>query len=373
MRRKNKTNMKELSFVEYAELFLQIVPKVEKVDSVTYRGRCPICGDSKKDIHKKRFYLLKERGRFPNAVKCHNCGYKTSACHFFQEYAPEEMKKRSKSWSERDLSDIKKLSEEGSLFKPNKIIEGFTPDDFLVMFDEELVRAKKVLCNFFRNYTYSISSNVEALNYMRGRNIPEHYIKEMRLLKPEYFDFNKFRYAYFREYIMMPFIDLEDNLPYYFHSRRYLNLNTKMAPYLACPYRPEEVDVNFFMNELRVTTDEPIIVVEGTLDSMHLHNSIAMNGIHKITEEQIKKFEHRYGTNIIYALDNELIDRDSKKKSTELLRLNKNVFLWRELAKELPIAAEIKDFNKLCCVAGRYEIPTETILRNTRSNVGALL
>ena len=365
--------MKELTYAEYVEIFLNVVPKSEKVDSITYRGRCPICGDSKRDGNKKRFYMLKERGRHPNAVKCHNCGYATSAYHFFMEVAPEEITKRSKAWSERDLSDIKKLSEEGPTYKANVVIESYSPDDHLRLFDEELNRAKKVMSSFFDNYTQSINDNAEALAYMQSRRIPQYYIDEMRVLRSEFHNFETFRYAYFRDYAMIPFIDQEDDLPYYFHSRRFRNLDTKMSNYMMCPYRPQEVDVKFFLNEQRVFTDEPIIVAEGTIDSLHLSNCIALNGIHKLTEDQIKKFEHRFGTNIIYALDNEMIDHDSKLKTKELLRMNKKVFLWRELAKDLPPAGLIKDFNKLCCVAGRSHFPTETILKYTRSNISALL
>jgi hypothetical protein len=350
-----------------------LIAKPEKVDSITYRGRCPICGDSAKDSNKKRFYLLKERGKHPNAVKCHNCGYATSAFHLFNEIAPEEIKKRSKAWNERDLEDIKKLTLENPKYKTLDVMVSESPDDYLKMFDEELVRAKTVLGNFFDKFTDPIETCPEAVNYMRGRSIPEYYIREMKLLKPQFHDFATFRYAYFRDYIIVPFLDLEDNKPYYFHSRRFRNLENKMANYLACPYRPYEVDVNFFLNELRVVSDFPIIIAEGTLDSMHLPNCIAVNGIHKITEDQIAKFEHRYGDDIIYALDNEMIDKDSTKKVRELLKMNKKVFLWKELYKIAPQVSTIKDFNKLCCVSGKNEIPLETIVRWTKSNVSALL
>jgi len=365
--------MKELKFEEYVELFLKLIVKPEKVDSITYRGRCPVCGDSAKDNDKKRFYLLKERGKYPNAVKCHNCGYATSAFNLFSNIAPEEIKKRSKPWTERDLEDLRTLCAENPQYKSLNAFVEDTPDDQLRMFDEELVRAKTVLGNFFENFTNPIDTCPEAYNYMRNRLIPEHYISEMRLLKPEFHNFDSFRYAYFRDYVMIPFLDLEDNKPYYFHSRRFRSFENKMSNYLACPYRPYEVDVNFFLNELRIVPGDTIIIAEGTLDSLHLPNSIAVNGIHKITEDQIKKFEYRYGSDIIYALDNEMIDKDSTKKVKDLLRMNKNVFLWKELSKTVPQVATIKDFNKLCCVSGRNEIPLETILRCTKSNVSALL
>jgi len=366
--------MKELKYEEYVELFMRLIPKAEKVDSITYRGRCPICGDSKKDQRKKRFYLLKERGRHPNAVKCHNCGYATSAYHLFQELAPEEIKKRSKPWSERDLEDIKRLSEGLPLFKHNDAFVEETPDSYLRKFDDELDKAKTVLVSFFENFTLPIEQSPEAHSYMQSRLIPKSYIDEMRILKPEFHDMNVFRYAYLRDYAFIPFLDLEDSKPYYFHSRKFRNMDTNPLPsYFACPYRPSDVDVKFFMNELRVHNDDPIIIAEGTLDSMHLPNSIALNGIHKLTEDQIKKFEYRYGDNIIYALDNEMIDKDSTKKVKQLLKMNKKVFLWKELAKEVPEVSSIKDFNKLCCTAGSNHIPIATIKRCTRSNVSALL
>lgn len=366
-------NMKELNFEQYVEIFMEKIPRAEKVDRISYRGRCVVCGDSKKSKFKKRFYLVKSSGSYPDVVKCHNCGYKSGAFHFFKKYMPDDVEKRSASWTERDLSVIKKLSEGVPVYKRNDIIESISKDDYITRYNKELVIAKKVLCNFFVKHTYSILDNPQALSYMRSRNIPEKYVTEMRILRNEFHDFKKFRYAYFRDYAMIPFIDPQDNKPYYFHSRRFKNLNSSMSSYLACPYRTDDVEVSFFMNDLRVTTDLPVIIAEGTIDAMNLPNSIAVNGIHKLTEEQIRKFEHRYGENIIYALDNETIDHDATKKVKELLRLGKQVFLWGELIKDLPVARTIKDFNKLCCVANRFQFPMESIVKYTKNNVAALL
>jgi len=371
--RNKKNKMKELTYEQYVELFLKIVPQSSKVDSTAYHGRCPICGDSKKDQHKKRFYLLKSRGRYPDTVKCHNCGYATSAHHFFMKLAPDEVKKRSKSWNERDLSDIKKISEGVLDVKINNCEIVNSPDDYLCRYEAELELAKTSLENFFTNYTSSIMNYPEALAYMRGRNIPEYYISEMKILLPKFYNFSKFRYAYLRDYVIIPFLDAQDNKPYYFHSRRFQNLESRWAKYFMCPYRPRDVEVSFFLNEQRVHNDLPVIVAEGTLDSLHLPNCIAVNGIHKITEDLIRKFEYRFGSDIIYAVDNELVDPDAALKVKELLKKGKRVFLWKELSKDLPIAQNIKDFNKLCCVMGQTEFPMHSIEKYTRNNPAVLL
>jgi hypothetical protein len=45
--------------------------------------RCPICGDSKKDKSKKRFYFFADKGSY--FVKCHNCQYTTAFSKFLQD------------------------------------------------------------------------------------------------------------------------------------------------------------------------------------------------------------------------------------------------------------------------------------------------
>lgn len=368
----NRTIMDDLGFDQYVSLFDKHVSKVEKKDSITYRGRCPVCGDSKKDRNKKRFYLLKGRGSYPHVVKCHNCGYKTSALHFFQQHHPDDINERLKGWRGRDLSAIGRLKDEK--YKINRVEEKETPDNYFLKFEDDLKLAKKVILNFFERFTSLAKSDHEAIQYMEGRNIPSRYIDEMRILKPEFRDFNTFRFAYFRDYVIIPFVDAEDRKPYYFHSRRYKNIeNDKMSPYLMCPYRTKNVEVKFLFNERRVHNDESILVAEGTLDSMNLPNCLATNGIHKITEDLIERLELQFGSDIIYTLDNEMIDRDAKEKSEELLKMGKSVFLWSELAKDFPAVSNIKDFNKLCCLSGKKQVPMETIQKYTKTNVSALI
>lgn len=382
-RQKRKRKMKELLFDEYVELFKHNIPKPERVDKQTYRGRCPICGDSKKSKSKKRLYLVQEKGRKPSIIYCHNCGISMSAYNFFSRYFDSQMKEYKKGITEKDLERMKEFVETGriendkknSLFKTVQEIEEVNPERYNQILEEEVIRAKKVVGNFFDLCTIPIAENQSALEYMNYRMVPSCKIEEMRLLDPKFHDRHKFRFAYFKDYILIPFIDSRDEKPYYFHSRRYRNMDGRFAKYLSCPYRPEEVDVDFFLNEFRIDPNKPVVVNEGTIDSMHIENALATNGVNKITDEQIERFEYRYGgeDNIIYALDNEMIDFDAHKKAKELLKKGKRVFLWSLLAKKKAFISKIKDFNTLCCKANRSSIPISTIEQFTTRNPAALL
>lgn len=353
----------ELKFDSYVKMFLETIPLARKVNDHTYVGRCIVCGDSKKDLKKTRLYLLKKRGRYTNIVTCHNCHFSRSADMFFEENFHDIYSQYYKTWSERDLEEI---SNDLNNIEDSIVIKEKSLDELLVSFDKELKLAKDNLSGFLK-YTKSIYESPEALMFMRNRYIPEYFIKRMVVLKEEYSHRNDFRYFYFRDYILMTFFDLDDNRIYSFHARKYKNLDSPMPRFLACPYHPEDLDIEFYFNETNIEKDKPLIICEGTISSMNLPNSISTNGIGKQTDEFIRRIEHRFGgeKNIIYANDNEMIDHDAKKKSDYLISRGKRVFLWRLMANDFPSIAQLKDFNDVCKIAKKQSIPLNIIEKYT--------
>jgi hypothetical protein len=326
-------------------------------DEKTLMGRCPICGDSKKDQSRTRFYLVRANSRYPDMVYCHNCFYKKPADSFFRSFAPDEVKHLEELQGTDE--GLKGLFEQIKEYKPK------TPEEIVKDLKEELVRAKKVVGSFFKTHTYPIENFDEALEYVKSRFIPDEWINKLRLLKPQYH--SGFRYAYLKDYIIFPFFDKEDDKPYYFHSRRFRNLeNERMAKYLSCPYRPEN-DVTFYLNEFNVDEDGPVYICEGTIDSLHIPNSIATNGVGKISEEFLEVYEHRFEKkNLVFCLDNEIIDTDARNKAIELYNKGYWVFAWSELIKDFPFVKDIKDFNSLCCAAKKTEFPIQTLIKYVR-------
>jgi hypothetical protein len=369
----NTIKQLDLDFEVYSQLFLSKIPLARMVNKNTVSGRCIVCNDSKTNKRKTRLYLMRDRGKYPNVVVCHNCFLSTSAKTFFESHFPEEMKELEKGLSERDISKIKILKDDEPKCESKRKLR--EEDEYLLSLETEVEKAKDKLGSFFNKYTVGINSSPEALNYMKNRSVPNIYIKQFRLLHPDYHNQKLFRYAYLKDYIIIPFVDLVDARAYYFHSRRYRKFENSMAKYLACPYSPDDVQIDFYFNELNVTSDYPIIICEGTISSMNLPNSIATNGIGKQTEEFIKKIEWKYGgsSGIIYANDNELVDHDAMEKAKELLNKGKNVFLWSLMVKDFPFLRTIKDFNDLCVVSKKTMIPLSTIEKYTRNDLISLV
>jgi len=369
-----KDKQLDLDFETYARLFLTKIPLAKKVNKHTFAGRCIVCGDSRISSRKTRLYLMRDRGPYPNIIVCHNCHLSTSAKVFFEQHCPDDMKELEKGLTERSIAAISSLKEE-KLKEPAPQRKIREEDEYLISFEREVELAKTKVGLFFEKYTDPLFANKEATDYIQGRNIPDHFAISLRLLKPEYTDQKRFRYAYLRDYILIPFIDPKDQQSYYFHARRFRKFEYTMARYLACPYQPDDVQVDFYFNELGVTKELPIIICEGTISSMNLPNAISTNGIGKQTEEFINKIEWKFGgsSNIIYANDNELVDKDAMEKSQELLEQNKRVFLWSLMIKDFPFVNKIKDFNDLCVKANQLCIPLSIIEKYSTSSPMALL
>lgn len=363
----------DLEFETYSKLFLSKIQLAKKVNKHTIAGRCPECGDSKVSVRKTRLYLMRERGPYPNIIVCHNCHLSTSAKVFFNKHFPDQMLELEKGLNERNLGVLSNLKDKPTEPVPERKIR--EEDEYLISFGEEVARAKTKVGKFFSKFTCPLDTNPEAYNYMVKRNIPTHFLNILRLLHPEYHNQKKFRYAYLKDYILIPFLDYHDRQAYYFHARRFHKFDGAMARYLACPYSPDDVQVDFYFNELGVIKDVPIIICEGTISSMNLPNCISTNGIGKQTDDFIARIEWKFGdpSRIIYANDNELVDHDSMKKAEELLVKGKRVFLWSLMAKDFPFMKNIKDFNDLCVLTKRKMLPLTTIEKYTSCNPVALL
>lgn len=62
--------------------------RFKKVKTNTFCCRCPVCGDSKKDTKKTRFFFYVRKQSLN--VMCHNCGYSKSFYNFMREQHPSQ-------------------------------------------------------------------------------------------------------------------------------------------------------------------------------------------------------------------------------------------------------------------------------------------
>jgi len=72
---------------KYIKIVLDIYHKERVGNSDRYNFRCNICGDSKKNSHKKRGWFLTYKNKY--IFKCFNCGISKPAKYWLKEYYPE--------------------------------------------------------------------------------------------------------------------------------------------------------------------------------------------------------------------------------------------------------------------------------------------
>jgi len=93
--------------------------------------RCPICGDSKKNKNKTRFFFYEQKGKF--FVKCHNCSYSTTFPRFleqtggvlYNDYTVENLKEKFTLGTTANYKAMEKVMAkiEKPVFKNNQQLE----------------------------------------------------------------------------------------------------------------------------------------------------------------------------------------------------------------------------------------------------------
>lgn len=272
-------------------------------------GRCPICGDSKKNKSKKRFWVHEDNDWY--AVTCYNCDLRNNLESFLKEFYPEEYE----SIRLRCFDQIKS----GEVFK--------THAKTIVKKREVTTEINDFLKEFLEDNCIKLDekSNIElyeklrlyAIKQMVKRNIKEKFWKDF------YFCYKgKYRWR-----VIIPFKD-QNNMLYYFQGRD-INPKTKDAEYVQKYLTASFKDIKFPDNRLYnfygANKEETVYICEGLIDSMFLNNSIALCNANVTgqTADLIKEtFKNR-----VWILDNPWIDKTGYLRSLCLLNMGETCFI----------------------------------------------
>ena len=83
--------MSIVSDIKYVKLIGNRLSNFTHKSDYLYNCRCPLCGDSKRNLKKARgFFYRKKGGMF---YKCHNCGVGTTLANFIKQLDSELYKK----------------------------------------------------------------------------------------------------------------------------------------------------------------------------------------------------------------------------------------------------------------------------------------
>lgn len=307
---------------------------------------CPLCGDSRTDIRKKRGNLYLDTLKF----HCFNCGEHmgiNSFLHHFgedlslddkitvheiQQNAKKFEKKVSGSQSSMSMNLLTKLAiPKNILFKQLGIISPYKDNTA-----SSYLKSRKIDIRDWKYFAYNpLTSELYILNISPEDRVIGYQIRQ---LNPKS---NKQRY-------------LSNRLTKIYSDIFNKDINSiverlLLKEPLGQKYIEEEDGIENIMahldrlsgifNIMNVNMNQPLTIMEGPIDSLAVANSIALQSAAKHLDGFFDDVE-----NVRYLFDN---DKTGREMSLKKLKENKTVFLWGQYLNTIKINESIKDVNDL--------------------------
>lgn len=292
-----------------------------KKDTEIWNMRCPICGDSRKSKTKARGYIIGKGGSY--MYVCHNCNIsmpfgkflETIDPNLFKEYLREKFVERGNN-TER-------------IVEPAADISKFITPKFIKF--TALTDLRKIS---------QLELNHPARRYVVSRQIPNRYHSRLfyapkfktwtNKLKPNKFDPEKIGKDEPR--LIIPFVDQSGNL-FGYQGRAFFDIEPRYITIILNDETPRVYGLD------NIKLNERVYVVEGPIDSMFLHNCLAMGGAH------LDKTTSQLGLNpknVTVVYDNEPRNPDIVKAIEKVIDLGYNVCIWPDNVVEKDINDMIK-------------------------------
>lgn len=307
-----------------------------------FNCRCPVCGDSKKDKTKKRFYFYEKEGK--HLVSCHNCGFSTTFVSFIKNELPNVYKDFVMDGVRMTPQERKQIEDE----HPEEVI---TKRPVFKKVTVEVPEEKSSKIDP-RLGTPLLSLAVDHLarNTMESRLIPGHKLAEMtytpnfkkvaEYVNPDDPESTK-NLRRDDERVVIPFYDDKGEL--YAIQGRALH-NWQKPKYITI--KVDEANGKIY-NEYNVNPNLPVIVVEGPIDSMFLPNCVAT------CDANLLKADGE-----IYVFDNQPRNKDLIKCMQKAVDAGVKVCYWPSTTKE-------KDINDMVLNGKSRSDILKTILANS--------
>lgn len=229
------------------------------------------CEDINSAKIKRRGYIYK-KGTGMN-VFCHHCGYSRKFSNFLRDEDPT-------LYGEYRLEIFKENSGNNAPIIQT-IIKQEEPEVFVQKkydIDDEIILLS------------GLNENHPALSYVKKRQIPEEFFDRIGIVP----DFNRFASSYEESFakkgagvprLIFPFFDKDDSIIAY-SGRAF---GREKPKYIILTVKEDSEKIYGLW---RINDADPIIVVEGQIDSLFLDNCIAVSGAN-YTHEFLKKNKER--------------------------------------------------------------------------------
>lgn len=290
-----------------------------KKDTDVWNMRCPICGDSRKSKTKARGYILGKNGSY--MYTCHNCNISMPFSKFletvdpaaYQDYVRERYIERANTHNTERI------------VQPQPDIGKFITPKFIKY--TALKDLKKIS---------QLAIDHPARKYVVNRQIPTKYHSKLfyvpkfkawtNTLKPDKFDLTKKD----EPRLVIPFVDQQGNLIGY-QGRAFFDVEPRYITIILNEDKPRVYGLE------AVNLHERVYITEGPIDSMFLHNCLAMGGAH-LDKTALQIGLKPSNTTIVY--DNEPRNKDIVNAIEKVVDLGYDVCIW-------PEEMECKDVNDM--------------------------
>ena len=288
---------------KYIKIVLNTYHREAVITSEKCNIRCNICGDSNKSKFKKRGWFLDYKGKY--RFKCFNCGISVLATTWLKKYYPQ--------YYSQYIQELLLIN--GDSDKPKSVVTKKKP------------RSEKKDLKYFISINSDNDLSKSALEVCTSRNIPNNKYKNWYVATD----------GRYKNRLIIPIYDKKNQIAYW-QGRALENQDPK---YLNC-FR--SCDDAILAQLETVNLSQPIIIVEGYIDSLFIENSVATMSTNWSQDIQ----EKLDNLNCYYLIDYDKDNKQVQKRQIRLLKQNKDVFNWYKYLKDHNLEAREKwDINDL--------------------------
>lgn len=320
---------------KYIRLISSQLDLFKQKNDELYNFRCPICGDSQKNVHKARGYVFRKKESL--IYKCHNCGDSRSLGSLIKNIDPtmysQYVMERYKSKENNKLAkSIPKFEFAPPVFpkhSPGKMLDRIgavrldsLPDDHIA---NRFVESRKLPCDKTRGLYYIDDE------------------EKLEELSPKY----KNRIVGHAARLLLPFCDRSGNIT----GLTGRLIGDKGLRYLTLKFNGDTEPLIFGMENLDVHRN--ITVVEGPLDSLFLVNCIAVGGS---DFGKLDGLVSRENATIVF--DNEPRNKEIVARMQTLINDNWHICIWPDKIFE-------KDINDMV-IAGQTSSEIQNVINRNK-------
>jgi hypothetical protein len=273
--------------------------------------RCPVCGDSKTNKSKKRFYIFPWKNELK--TKCHNCDYSANFGYFLKYFDPFLYEQYKTELFKEKYGTTHTYKQPAEIEAPKSNTE-------------EKLAANKTVESIFYSICIPLSELPDdnpAVQYCVNRKIPKiqfsrlFYIddtKKLLQIKPD------IDIKFSEQRLVLPFFDKLGNLI----GMTCRALNKSKLRYLTIKLT-DHIQV-FGLD--KVDPSKKIYAVEGPIDSLFLPNAIAVTGTSFGKIDAILKDLNIASDQVVIVIDNQPRNKEVVKILSRIVDNNFNVVIW---------------------------------------------